>query len=63
MISVRTGKVLENEVLSVVCFECLALEAEAKDTDKYMSWWQKHKDLCPINHTGAKGVMFQVDMV
>ena len=57
VISVRTGKILDYEVLSVVCFECRAHEAEEKDTDRYMSWWQKHKDLCPINHTGASGEM------
>ena len=55
VLSVRTGEVLNYDVLSEVCFECRANEAKGKDNDEFRSWCQKHERICPVNHTGANG--------
>lgn len=57
VMSVRTGEVLDFEVLSKVCFECRSYEKIDKNTDKYLSWWEAHKNSCSINHVGASGEM------
>ncbi len=57
VMSVRTGEVLDFEVLSLVCFECRAREKKDKDSEEYKAWYNAHQRSCPINHQGSSGDM------
>lgn len=57
IISVRTGEVLDFEVLSMVCHQCQAHGTEDFNSEKYKQWKETHKPVCPINHSGSSGDM------
>ena len=57
VISVRTGEVLDFEVLSLVCHQCQAHDKTDHFSDQYKQWKEKHQPLCPINHSGSSGEM------
>ena len=57
VMSVRTGEVLDYEVLSVVCFECRAREKLDKESEAYKNWYAKHESTCSVNHKGSSGEM------
>ena len=50
VISMDTGEVLDYEVKSKVCFECRSRSLWPRDSDKYLHWYETHKDSCSINH-------------
>ena len=56
VLSIRTGEVLDNEVLSHFCQECNSHD-EANDTIEYKEWKEKHAPLCHNNHYGSSGDM------
>ena len=56
-ISVRTGEVLDFEVLSLVCHQCQASEKLDHNSDQYIHWRENHQPVCPINHSGSSGEM------
>ena len=57
VISVRTGAVLDYEVLSMVCHQCRAHEHLDQESNDYKLWKEHHQNECPINHTGSSGSM------
>ena len=57
VVSVRTGEVLDFEVLSLVCHQCRAHENLDPLSDEYKQWKGKHQYVCPINHKGSSGEM------
>eukprot|EP00112_Aurelia_sp_Birch-Aquarium-sp1_P015466 Seg3426.2 transcript_id=Seg3426.2/GoldUCD/mRNA.D3Y31 product="hypothetical protein" protein_id=Seg3426.2/GoldUCD/D3Y31 len=57
VMSVRTGEVLDYEVLSMVCFECRAKEKLDKESEGYKNWYAKHKSTSSVNHKGSNGEM------
>ena len=57
ILSVRSGEVLDYEVLSHICHECLAHKNLDKSSDSYKNWWKVHAQSCQINHTGSSGGM------
>ena len=57
VISIRTGEVLDYEVLSMICGECKAREKIDQESDIYKEWWNKHKNNCSINFEGSSGEM------
>ena len=57
LLSVRTGEVLDYQVLSHVCYECMAHGNYKKDSVEYQNWWDSHAQVCQINHTGSSGDM------
>ena len=56
VLSIRTGEVLDYEVLSHFCQECNSHD-ETNDTIEYKKWKEKHAPLCHINHYGSSGDM------
>ena len=57
VISVRTGEILDYEVLSQVCHSCVAHRQSDKDSDEYKKWKENHDPVCQINHEGSSGSM------
>eukprot|EP00794_Sanderia_malayensis_P019336 gene19336-21256_t len=57
ILSVRTGEVLDYEVLSQVCHECIHYNKLDKESSAYKQWAAKHHDNCSINHKGSSGSM------
>ena len=57
VISVRTGEVLDYEVLSMVCHECQYHEKEDRESEEYQKWFSSHKENCQINYKGSSGEM------
>ncbi len=50
VISVRTGEVLDYEILSQVCPRCVAHRQSDKDSDEYIKWKENHYLVCQVNH-------------
>ena len=57
ILSVRTGEVLDYEVLSKVCHECIYYNKHDKESSVYKEWAQSHSNTCSINHEGSSGCM------
>ena len=57
LMSMETGEVLDFEVRSKVCFECRSHSLWDKNSDKYKTWFQNHKDVCAINHYQSSEAM------
>ena len=57
ILSVRTGEVLDYEVLSQVCHECIYYNKHDKESSFYKEWAQNHSNNCRINHEGSSGKM------
>ena len=57
LLSVRTGEVLDYEVMSHYCHACIAHEKDDKNSDTYKKWLANHSALCQINHKGSSGDM------
>ena len=57
-ISLKTGKVLDCEVMSRHCKAC-KLKENLKKTDRisYDKWYEKHQNKCTMNHQGSAGAM------
>ena len=49
--SVRTGKVVDYEIKSLYCHECVAHNNDDK------LWWSNHQPTCNINHKGSSDCM------
>ena len=47
MVAIETGKVLDYEVRSKVCFQCKSMEHKRASAD-YQRWWETHKLVCEI---------------
>lgn len=56
VIGVKSGKVLDTEVLSLSCKSCQFWKNK-KNTVEYAEWMEKHEGKCNINHTGTSGSM------
>ena len=56
VLSIRTGKVLDYEVLSHFCQECNSHNQNV-DTVEYREWKEKHEPVCQIYHFGSAGDM------
>ena len=57
IISVRTGEVVDYEVLSQVCHECIHYGKLDRQSPEYKKWEANHSDACSINHEGSSGSM------
>ena len=53
----RTGELVDYEVLSQVCQECIRYGKLDKESFKYKTWATNHTDACSINHEGSSGNM------
>ena len=56
-VSVRTGEILDYEVKSLLCKECAARDNSDKHSPDYLTWKEKHKRHCQINHEGSSEEM------
>ena len=57
VLAVSTGEVLDREVKSLICHECVSHKDDEKESGKYISWYETHKATCHINHTGSSDAM------
>ena len=57
VLSVRSGEVLDYEVLSHFCQACLSHNSMNKDSHEFKEWQAMHADHCEINHFGSSGDM------
>lgn len=55
--SVRTGEILDYEVKSLLCKECAAHDNSDKHSPGCLTWKEKHKRHCQINHEGSSEEM------
>ena len=55
-ISIVTGKVVDYEVMSKECRECM-LWKDKEGTDEFMEWWEGHQANCNANFEGSSGAM------
>ena len=55
LLSVKTGEVLDYEVLSRVCHECIYHNKRDKESTVNKEWAQNHSNNCTINHQGSSG--------
>ena len=53
VLSVRTGKVLDYQLKSLYCHECVAHKKDDPSTKAYKRWWSDHRPLCNIHHKGS----------
>ena len=56
VISIATGKVLDTEVMSKECRQCMKWEGKEK-TAEYDAWWNEHCHNCQANFSGSSGAM------
>ena len=57
--SLKTGKVLDCEIMTRYCKAC-KLKGKLKNSNPvalYENWMKKHRKNCPLNHSGSAGVM------
>ena len=57
VLSVRSGEILDYEVLSHFCQACLSHNSMNKDSHEFKEWQARHADQCEINHFGSSGDM------
>ena len=55
-ISLITGKVLDVEVMSKECRECIGWKGKEK-TEGFEDWWEAHQHKCHSNFEGSSGAM------
>ena len=55
-ISTVTGKVLDVEVMSKECKECMVWRSK-EGTVEFQEWWEGHQHLCQANYFGSSGSM------
>ena len=55
IISILTGEVLDYEVKTLFCHECVAHKSDDKTTLRYQQWVKNH--VCDINHSGSSDSM------
>ena len=54
--STVAGKVLDVEIMSKECRECMVWR-EREGTVAFQEWWEGHQHLCQVNHFGSSGSM------
>ena len=57
ILSVRTGEVLDYEVRTKYCQECVYHEKDNKNSKFYQDWLASHTSKCCINHQGSSDSM------
>ena len=55
-LSLVTGKVLDTEVMSKECRECILWQGKA-GTVEFDNWWEGHQNNCHANFVGSSGAM------
>ncbi|XP_046850412.1 uncharacterized protein LOC124443906 [Xenia sp. Carnegie-2017] len=55
-ISLVTGKVLDIEVMSKECRECMGWSSK-QGTEEFVHWWEEHQHSCHANFEGSSGAM------
>lgn len=55
-ISLVTGKVLDIEIMSNECRECVAWKRK-EGTEEFQEWWEGHQHQCHSNFEGSSGAM------
>ena len=57
-LSTVTSKVLDVEIMSKECSECMVWRGrEREGTVALQEWWEGHQHLCQVNHFGSSGSM------
>ena len=56
ILSVTTGKVLDVEVMSKECRECMANKRQ-EGSQEFEEWWEGHQHKCHVNFFGSSGKM------
>jgi len=57
VLSVLTGEILDNEVISHVCHACIVQNKLEKEPEEYKAWKPAHDPECQINHVGSSADM------
>ena len=58
VISSLTGEVLDYEVKSLFCHQCKSIRRKYKlNNTLFDQWYDRHKDVCKINHSGSSDSM------
>ena len=57
VISVVTGEVLDYDVKSMICHECVSHKNDDRLSQAFIDWYSVHKDYCFINHVGSSDSM------
>ena len=56
ILSITNGKVLDTEVMSKECRECMQWEGK-EHSDSFNDWWESHQHACAANFSGSSGAM------
>lgn len=56
LVGAKTGKVLDVEVMTTVCFGCTNYKG-SKSGPEFQEWQEDHAPQCTVNHTGSSGMM------
>ena len=59
---ISKGKCIDRQTLTKYCRECKIREKK-QETPEYQTWYDNHKEHCPINHKGSSGAMESVGAV
>ena len=56
LLSVETSEVLDYEVRSLICHECVSAKS-MNSPENFLMWYAEHKDSCLIKHEGSSDSM------
>ena len=57
VVSWKTGKVLDVEILSKHCQACATHHGMDTSSDEFLDWWEGHQASCEVNYCGSSSVM------
>ena len=57
VVSWKSEKVLDVEVLSKHCHVCATHHEMNTSSDEILNWWEGYQDSCEVNHCGSSSVM------
>ncbi|KYN50131.1 hypothetical protein ALC62_00159 [Cyphomyrmex costatus] len=58
VIDVLTGYVIDFEIMTKYCHECVMAKFElGEESAEFFMWMESHQSSCQINHTGSSGAM------
>ena len=55
--SVDTGEVLDYQVKTLHCRECISHQNDVKSSEEYLKWQERHSSKCDVNHEGSSEKM------
>ena len=57
LVSWKSGKVLDVEVLSKYCQACATHHEMNTSSEEILDWWEGHQASCEVNYCGSSSVM------